>query len=161
MSVAKSSSWKSFDLNRYTSAKMSWKNAREWEVSLYCYSSQTLLCITNFCFAFLLLLIAFHLWVLHDGFCILTVAELGKWWVSRIVNEKQKLFRYFQVKFFDYVFLWIYIVYRLHLYILYISALYCVRRFSCSVGSKVKAPLSSALYMCYYLADVIYVVFAC
>ena len=36
-------------------------------------------------------------------------------------------------------------VYRLHLCILYIFILICVKRFSCSVVSKVKVPLLSAL----------------
>ena len=54
----------------------------------------------NVSLTFLLLLTAFDLGVLHDGFCILTVYELGKWQVLRTVNEKQKLFRYYQVKFF-------------------------------------------------------------
>ena len=147
MSVTKNSSWKSFDLNRYTSAKMSWKNAREWKVSLYCYRSQALLCISNVCFAFLLLLTAFYLRVLHDGFRILTIAELEKWQALSIVNEKQQLFRYYQAKFFLQVFLWIYMIYRLHLYILYTFVLCCVRRFSCLVGKKVKVCLLSALVL--------------
>ena len=51
-------------------------------------------------------------------------------------------------------------VYRLHLYILYIFVLCCVRRFSCSEGSKVKVPLLSALVLL-PCCDVIYFVFVC
>ena len=55
------------------------KECHKWEASLQCYTPQTLLCISNVCFAFLLLLTAFHFGVLHDGFCILKVAALRKW----------------------------------------------------------------------------------
>ena len=159
MSVTNSSSWKSFDLNCYTSAKMSWKNAREWEVSLYCYRSQTRLYISNVCFAFLFLLTAFHLGVLHDGFCILTVAD----WESGKYREKSMRRKSFlgvtrqnsSTKFF-FEYIWC----TAYIYISCIYLYYVVLEDSL-LQKGAKLGYLFCLPLCYYLADVIYVVFAC
>ena len=134
MPVTKGSSWKSFDLNCYTSAKMSWKNAREWSFHCIVIDHKLYYVSAMFVLLFKLLLTIFHLGVLHDGFC---TSGIGK--VVSIENRKSEALTS------RLSFLSIYMVYRLHLYILYIFVSFCVRRFSCSVGSKVKVLLLSAL----------------